>query len=147
MPGRGFAPNPQSRRQQGGVTASLWVDLPAEGYTGPVPDWPLAVPPTDTEAGIWARIWRTPQAAAWVTLGWLDEVTNYVRLMAASQGRIDIKIFAEARQCADRLGLNTPAMLRNHWRIRANEVVAPVAVPSSPARRILTVAEDAVAGA
>src|SRR4051812_10706296 len=38
--------------------------LPAEGYVGPVPDFPLPEP-SDRELEVWAAAWRTPQACAW----------------------------------------------------------------------------------
>ena len=38
--------------------------LPAEGYDGPVPDWPLTVA-SARELEVWGEAWRTPQACAW----------------------------------------------------------------------------------
>lgn len=146
MPGP--PPNPNSRKQSRGLSAGLWVELPAEGYQGPLPRWPLETVPYDKLIrSVWRRVWRTPQAAAWIQLGWLDEVANYTRLVAASQSpELDLKVLTECRQYADRLGLNTMAMLRHHWRIRAADISHVPATAPTP-RRILTVADDAVAGA
>src|SRR5690606_35162207 len=38
--------------------------LPAEGYKGKAPEWPLPSP-SDRELEVWAEAWRTPQACAW----------------------------------------------------------------------------------
>ena len=38
--------------------------LPAEGYRGPVPAFPLP-DANDRELEVWAWAWRTPQACAW----------------------------------------------------------------------------------
>ena len=138
MPGP--MPNPQSRRQTTGKTASQWVDLPPEGYTGEVPKWTGDGNPTIPEERIWARIWRTPQAAAWVRLGWQDVVVNYVRIAAIAQAGVDIKVFGELRQWGDRLGLDPAAMQRLHWRIASDEVAeARAAKPTGKPTRTLTI--------
>ena len=63
----------------------------------------------------------------------------------------DVKAMTEARQCGDRLGLNPAAMLKNRWRVRADEVTeqreAKKAAPGAKARRRLKVADNAVAQA
>src|SRR5689334_7777592 len=40
------------------------TSLPAGGYAGPVPDFPLPQP-SERELEVWAATWRTPQACAW----------------------------------------------------------------------------------
>ncbi|MFG3050335.1 hypothetical protein ACGFZP_05175 [Kitasatospora sp. NPDC048239] len=73
------------------------------------------------EAELWSELWATPQAAAWERLGWTREVAQYVRWKAkAEQGDMDAA--KEARQLADRLGLNPLAMLRLRWEVAADEV-------------------------
>lgn len=73
------------------------------------------------EAELWAELWATPQAAAWERLGWTREVAQYVRWKAkAEQGDMDAS--KEARQLADRLGLNPLAMLRLRWEVAPDEV-------------------------
>lgn len=88
----GPQPDPKSgRSEQRGYTLTA---LPAEGYTGPIPKFPLPAPVlelslprgpvsgelldilkgerdeaqqriTAREAEVWAELWRTPQACAW----------------------------------------------------------------------------------
>jgi hypothetical protein len=73
------------------------------------------------EAELWAELWATPQAAAWERLGWTREVAQYVRWkVKAEQGDLDAA--KEARQLADRLGLNPLAMLRLRWEVAEDEV-------------------------
>jgi hypothetical protein len=151
MAGTGPTPNPNSRRQTGNQ-AHTWLDLPAEGYDGTVPDWPLSEPSVAEDA-MWSRYWRKPQAAAWARIGLVDEVALYVRLFLVGSGieAPDVKAATEARQIGDRLGLNPAAMLKNRWRVRADEVgqareTKAQETGAEKARRRLKVADGAVAG-
>jgi hypothetical protein len=149
MAGSGPAPNPNSRRQSGNQ-AHTWLDLPASGYQGEIPEWPLGEQ-TEAEAEMWARYWRKPQAAAWARIKLVDEVALYVRVfLMGVRGEGDVKAMTEARQCGERLGLNPTAMLKNRWRVRPDEVTEQreaKQAPGSKARRRLKVADDAVARA
>jgi hypothetical protein len=153
MAGSGPAPNPASRRQTGNQ-ANTWTDLPAGGYAGPIPEWPFAGS-SDRELEVWSLIWRTPQAAAWITLGWTFDIALYVRWQVAASESEDsslteaLKAGNEARQWSDRLGLNPTAMLKNKWRVRADEVAEKrieKTAPKTTARRRLKVADSDVAG-
>lgn len=153
MAGSGPPPNPVSRRQTGNQ-ANTWTDLPVGGYDGPIPEWPFNGR-TDRELEVWAQIWRTPQAAAWITLGWTFDIALYVRWQVAASESEDsslteaLKAGNEARQWSDRLGLNPTAMLKNRWRVRADEVAekrTDKAAPKTSARRRLKVADSGVAG-
>jgi hypothetical protein len=75
--GSGPTPNPASRRQSGNQ-AHTWTDLPANGYDGPIPEWPLGEP-SFGELSMWERYWRKPQAAAWARMQLVDEAALYVR--------------------------------------------------------------------
>ena len=154
MAGSGPAPNPNSRRQTGNQ-AHTWTDLPAAGYAGKIPAWPLLTPEADgaeqfheRELEVWAAIWRTPQAEAWHRNGWGHDAALYVRyLVLGEAGSLDSA--KEARMWSDRLGLNPAAMLKNRWRVRPDEVSEQrktKASPATKARRRLKVADDAVAG-
>jgi hypothetical protein len=97
---------------------------------------------------MWERYWRKPQAAAWARMTLVDEAALYVRaFLIGAEG--DVKAMTEARQMADRLGLNPTAMLKNRWRVRADEVgeKRDGRNPDATPRRRLKVADDAVAGA
>lgn len=148
MAGSGPAPNPASRRQMGNQ-ANSWTDLPAAGYDGPIPEWPLP-DQTAREAEMWDPLWRTPQAAAWISLCWSIEAALYVRVLTFAE-TCDMKAITESRLRSGELGLTQGGMLKNKWRVRADEVAEKretKAAPKTTARRRLKVADNgSVAGA
>lgn len=74
-----------------------------------------------SEKLLWRDLWKTPQAAAWIELGWTRDVAQYVRhKVLGEMGSLDDA--KEARQWSDRLGLNPTSMLRNRWRVSVDEV-------------------------
>lgn len=75
----------------------------------------------DTETQLWRELWRTPQAVQWEKLGWVREVAQYVRWKAAAECG-DLDAGKEARQYADRLGLNPKAMRALMWVVAEDEV-------------------------
>ena len=130
--------------------------LPAAGYDGPVPRFPLPERKVwdeyfvdkervreldegatdavhDRELEMWEWAWSTPQAAAWAQLSesWrLPTVAMWVRTYVICEG--DDATAADKsslHRFADQIGM-TPAGLReNGWTIAA----APVEQPASPA--------------
>lgn len=139
----GPPPDPKSLRSSAQAAAGDWLTLPVGGHSGPAPIWPFPKGST-RERAIWAKLWRTPQAAAWVKLGvWPNDVALFVRLSVdAEQG--DLKAASEARQWNDRLGLNPDAMLRKRWRISTDEVEAkrkPAEVKRTSSRSRLKVVD------
>jgi hypothetical protein len=118
----GPVPKPAEQRRRRNSPLANTVKLPAGGRQGPELDWPLD-DSTSRERVLWARVWKTPQAAAWERLGWEDVVARYVRaLTAAEQRGAPTPILAEVRQLEDRLGLSPMAMLRLRWEIAPDEV-------------------------
>ena len=149
MPGP--PPNPTSRKQAGNQ-AHTWTVLPAGGYDGEIPSWPL-IRCKVREDALWQEIWRTPQAAAWSRMGWSHDVAMYVRWLTvgddpdASMSE-RLKAAAESRAWSDRLGLNPQAMLRNRWKVSADEVAERRTEKSSAgkSRRKFKAVDGAVAG-
>ena len=139
----GPPPDPNSRRQQTKAQASGWLDLPANGRTGPVPTWPFAKT-LDGEIEVWESLWASPQSVAWEALAVSPrDVATYVRFSVLGEESKDAA--NEARQWSDRLGLNPAAMLRNRWRIKADELQEKRTERAAPKkRRSLKVAADAV---
>ena len=95
------------------------VVLPASGRVGDPPPWPIGEPDC-AEAGLWADLWRTPQACAWERFGWTRLVARYCLVVLAaeggrSDGAMDAGALAEARQLEDRLGLSPKAMRLLLW--------------------------------
>jgi hypothetical protein len=77
-----------------------------------------------------------PQALMWERFGQEIEVALYVRRLSEAElmdSRVNLSTLV--RQMADSLGLTTPGMRANRWRVMAEEVpVRPAAGRSAPAR-------------
>ncbi|MFJ2949129.1 hypothetical protein ACIO8H_16095 [Streptomyces sp. NPDC087226] len=113
----GPPPDPNSLRSMRAAEAGGWKTLPAEGYDGPVPEWPLTEA-TPREDDIWGGLWAKPQAVMWAELGQALEVALFCRTLAEAErpdARADIKKMV--RGYLDSLGLSVSGMLRNRWRI------------------------------
>jgi hypothetical protein len=125
--------NPRRRnaRPNGGV-----VDLPAGGYAGPIPVFPLAKlgerdsERVEAETTLWAELWRTPQAAAWITMGAtvIREVATYCRWQCKGETG-DLEATKEARYRADKLGLNPKAMRALLWQVVGDELAQQRTAP------------------
>lgn len=99
------------------------LKLPAEGYRGAIPAWPLGDTPTEAEEAAWGDLWRTPQAAAWSRLGWLRTVGRYCRLMvAAEEHGASAALLAQVTALEDRLGLTPKAMRLMLWEVVEDEL-------------------------
>ena len=121
------APDPRSARSD--KLGVRFGKLPAGGYTGRLPAWPLTTPATARERQVWRWAWRTPQAAAWISEPWRHRaVAQWVRLSVQAEGPdAPAAIHAQLIRYADQIGL-TPAGLReNRWEIQE----VPGAVTSS----------------
>lgn len=102
----GPAPDPNALRRDRADDKG-WTTLPAEGFAGVVPDFPLpkaiqfssyfedgkkVTEPDDDEtdavwdceADLWADLWRKPQAFMWSKLGMHYQVAAYVRAFLES---------------------------------------------------------------
>jgi hypothetical protein len=116
----GPAPDPTALRRDRDV--GEWTILPTEGRQGATPDWPL----TDEsvrESELWDVMWRRPQALMWERYGQEHEVALYVRRLTEAElmdSRVNLTTLV--KQMADSLGLTTPGMRANRWRIAADEV-------------------------
>lgn len=121
--------------------------LPAEGYQGDVPEFPLPEP-SERELDVWSSLWRTPQAAAWAVEPWRHRlVAQYARWSVRMESQdAPATIGNVVIRFADQIGL-TPAGLReNGWSIVADEVTprreAKAPVKRQPSARRLRVAAD-----
>lgn len=126
----GPAPDPTALRRE--RDAGDWSILPAEGRRGATPEWPLTEQ-TLREDELWERLWRMPQALMWERYGQELEVGLYVRRLAEAESPdASVAVGTLVRQMADSLGLTTPGMRSNRWRIAAEE--APAAASPRAAR-------------
>lgn len=135
----GPAPDPNALRRE--RDQGEWTILPAEGRPGEPPKWPL-VGQSDREVELWGRLWRKPQALMWERLGQELEVALFVRNLAAVElPGAPINLGTLVRQQQDSLGLTTPGLRTNRWRITRDEVAAKradkqaEAAPSTPSAR------------
>lgn len=119
----GPAPDPTALRRD--RDAGEWTVLPAEGRLGATPDWPLSEQSV-REAELWTDLWTKPQAIMWARFGQELEVALYVRRFTEAElmdSRVNLSTLV--RQMADSLGLTTPGMRANRWRITAEGPVVP----------------------
>lgn len=111
----GPAPDPTALRRE--RDAGEWTILPAEGREGAPPDWPLTEA-NEREAELWSVLWRKPQALMWERFGQEVEVALYARRLAeAEEPKSFVNLSTLVRQMSDSLGLTTPGMRANRWRI------------------------------
>jgi hypothetical protein len=120
MPSGGHArsgppPDPNAlRRERDGHE---WVALPKAGRKGRAPTWPL-VKPSRRETTLWTRLWHTPQAVEWERQGQQLEVALYVRrLVECELPMAPSSLGTLVRQLGDSLGLSTPGLRSNRWRV------------------------------
>lgn len=141
----GPAPDPNALRRDRKDDAA-WVVLPAEGYTGAVPDFPLPraiqfshyfekgkridVPDDgeteavwDAELDLWAELWRKPQAVMWKQLGLEFEVASYVRAFLESvKAEAPAGLKTAALRMSAEIGLSLPGMHQQRWKFATDEL-------------------------
>ena len=127
----GPPPDPNSLR------SGEWTTLPAEGRQGPTPEWPLGKA-SARELSLWRRYWTLPQAVIWEQDNQHDLVALYCRRFVEAEKRGSPTNAATlVRQLADSLGISTPGMRANRWKIGAATSTATPqqrSVPSSRSR-------------
>ena len=152
----GPAPDPDSYRSQN----RDWIDLPAAGFTGVVPAFPLARISVydiyyegkkrvrefdadatealrDNEIALWGELWLKPQAHAWDALGLKFQVAAYVRAFIESTGAdSNAGLKTAALRMENELGISIAGMKQNLWRI--GDGPAAPAVPPTGKRQTST---------
>lgn len=138
--------------------------LPAEGFAGPVPPWPLprrSVFYKDPEAGrvfddaatkqvaereveLWEWAWSTPQACAWSmpSESWrLHTIALWVRtfvLCESSHATAADK--GSLHRFADQIGMTPAGLAENGWKIKVDDLAEraaqrPVEAEAEPVKR------------
>lgn len=106
--------------------------LPAEGYRGPVPDWPLTEA-SWRELEVWAAVWRTPQACAWVmpSESWRTRtVAMWARLSVRCEDPdAAAALLAQLHRFADQIGLTTAGLAEMGWKVAVDEVARKASEP------------------
>lgn len=104
--------------------------LPAEGYRGPIPDFPLPSP-TPRELEVWEQAWRTPQACAWSlpSEAWRQRtVALWVRVSVRSEEPdAPASVLAQLHRFADQVGLTTAGLAEMGWKVAVDEMAAKAA--------------------
>lgn len=118
----GPPPDPKSgRSERRGFSLNA---LPAQGYTGRIPAWPLEGQ-TKREAEVWKWAWRTPQACAWSMPSeqWrIRTVALWVRVsVACEQPDAPASLLGQLHRFADQIGMTTAGLAEMGWKIADGE--------------------------
>lgn len=99
--------------------------LPAEGYTGGAPDFPLPSA-SDRELELWTWVWTTPQACAWSMPSekWrVYTVAMWVRTAVICEGPSAMAADKNSlHRFADQIGLTTAGLAEMGWKVAVDEV-------------------------
>jgi len=118
--------------------------LPSGGYDGEVPEIPLS-DVTDRESEVWAQLWRTPQATAWIAEPWRwRTVAMYVRWSVRSEGDVPAAFLGQVHRLGDQIGLTPAGLKENGWAIVPVESTSTTA--STPRRKASSRARLKVVG-
>jgi hypothetical protein len=116
--------------------------LPAEGYQGEVPDFPLP-DPSDREFAVWDETWRTPQACAWSLPSeqWrIRTVAMWVRQSVRCEAPdAPANQLAQLHRFADQIGMTTAGLAEMGWKVAVDELAEKAATRepvAKPARRM-----------
>lgn len=113
--------------------------LPAQGFDGDVPEFPLPRP-SARELEVWAAAWRTPQACAWSmpSESWRTEtVAMWVRVKVRCEDpEAGAALFGQLHRFADQIGMTTAGLAEMGWKVAVDEVSAKAAdKPSTAPKR------------
>jgi hypothetical protein len=156
----GPAADPTSARSDSrGIKAT---PLPAEGYAGPVPDFPLSkrvvyrweyedkrrfqVVDLDAtervaerEAEVWAWLWTTPQACAWALRSerWrLMAIAHYARVLVICElSDATAADKGSMRSLGDDIGMSPAGLRQNGWTVVQDAIAQKRAEQAEPERK------------
>ena len=118
----GPAPDPSSgRSERRGYSLTA---LPAEGFDGDAPDFPLP-DPSSRELEAWAEAWRTPQACAWSmpSESWrIPTVAMWVRVKVRCEDpEAGAALLGQLHRFADQIGMTTAGLAEMGWKVAVDE--------------------------
>lgn len=130
----GPAPDPNALRRDRKDDAA-WITLPAEGFQGDVPEFPLA-DGSDAEVQLWVTLWRKPQGSMWSQLGLEFEVAAYVRAFLESvEAGASAGLKTAVLRMGAEIGLSTPGMHTLRWKIAGDELAERREAAAVPERK------------
>lgn len=104
--------------------------LPAGGYDGETPDFPLPAV-TERELAVWTEAWKTPQACAWSmpSEAWRARtVAMWVRLSVRCEtDDAPAALLGQLHRFADQIGMTTAGLAEMGWKVAVDEVAAKAA--------------------
>ena len=111
--------------------------LPAEGYAGPVPDFPLPQA-SARELEVWESAWRTPQACAWSlpSEAWrVRTVAMWCRLsVRCEDAEAGAALLGQLHRFADQIGMTTAGLAEMGWKVAVDEVADKAVEKSASAK-------------
>lgn len=114
--------------------------LPAEGYRGEAPDFPLPEA-SERELEVWGEAWRSPQACAWSLPSELWRVRT-VALWVRTSVRCEAPdapsaLLSQVHRFADQIGMTTAGLAEMGWRVAVDETAERREAPAeaAPARK------------
>lgn len=118
-------PQPDPRSGRSDTRGIKFTALPAEGFRGEVPEFPLPGA-LGRELDLWSWAWTTPQACAWVNEPWRwYTVAEWVRWSVKAEAEdASAAVIAAKIRLADQVGLTPAGLKENGWSITSSEVVA-----------------------
>jgi hypothetical protein len=123
----GAVPDPTSGRSD--RRGFKLTALPAEGYRGEAPEFPLP-DPSDRELEVWADAWRTPQACAWSmpSEAWRARtVALWVRTVVRCEAAdAPASLLSQLHRFADQIGMTTAGLAEMGWKVAVDELAARV---------------------
>ena len=99
--------------------------LPAEGYDGPVPEFPLP-DASGRELDVWEHAWRSPQACAWSlpSESWrIQTVALWVRVKVRCEDpEAGAALLGQLHRFADQIGMTTAGLAEMGWKVATDEL-------------------------
>lgn len=128
-------PRPDENSGRSDARGYSLTSLPAEGYAGEIPDFPLPGP-TDRELAVWVETWRTPQACAWSMPSerWRTRaVAMWVRLSVRCEDPdVGASHLAQLHRFADQIGMTTAGLAEMGWKVATDQLAEKAATPVAP---------------
>lgn len=128
--------------------------LPAEGYAGSAPDFPLP-DATVRELEVWLQAWTTPQACAWSSPSeaWrASTVAMWVRIKVRCEDpAAGAALLGQLHRFADQVGMTTAGLAEMGWKVAVDETAVkrqsqPETAKRNTSRDRLKVVSSADAG-
>ena len=133
----GPQPDPNSARSEkrGAAKQAAGVTLPANGYDGAVPKFPLPAMERESEPvttslrrremAIWREIWNTPQAHQWAKEPWRwGTIAQFARMSAVVERNPDSNaaLLSRLREWRNEIGLSPDGLRMNGWTIVVDQL-------------------------